>query len=280
MKKICKILLSAAGLAVCLEAANRAIFAAAQRSARPAARFAQHIYKWKFGRIRYITAGDEALPPLLLVHGVGVGAGLHEWEASIEALSKHYRVYTLDLLGFGASEKTALTVSSYLYAVLINDFISCVIKEDAFVVANNMSCSFAAVASQLSPANFTKFLFISPYAVTPPHPCAKQAWLKKLLECPVVGTSIYLAMSARCALQARGLNGRKADVFYTAAHLGGANARYPLASLLTGFLYIDTKRALGMVTHPVKYLWADGTRLYPHADEPKALYHACRQFFR
>jgi len=212
---------------------------------------------------------------------------LHEWDAAAAALSRHYRVYRIDLLGFGRSEKPAITVSSYLYALLINDFTKHVIGEKTFVAANNLSCSFAAVAAQLAPSQYAKFLFVAPHAVRQDAPSCKQAWLKRLFECPILGTSIYLAMTSRCLLRAHlerfgvgssAMARRQADAFYDAAHHGGANARYPLASFLTNYLYVDTDRALRAVPHPIQIL-DDGEGLYPHIDNPRALYHACRKFF-
>ena len=67
-------------------------------------------YKWEYGKISYVTAGKGK--PLLLIHGIEPGAGLHEWEKNIEILSKHYKVYALDLLGFGRSDKPKLSYSS------------------------------------------------------------------------------------------------------------------------------------------------------------------------
>ena len=41
--------------------------------------------------------------PLLLIHGYG--AGIWVWEKQIEALSQFYRVYALDLIGHGFSDR-------------------------------------------------------------------------------------------------------------------------------------------------------------------------------
>ncbi|KAI8465207.1 MAG: Alpha/Beta hydrolase protein [Monoraphidium minutum] len=58
-------------------------------------------YEWRWGsRIRYYSAGDSG-PPLLLVHGFGVG-GYH-FDRNFAQLSRHFRVFALDLLGQGGS---------------------------------------------------------------------------------------------------------------------------------------------------------------------------------
>ncbi|MBN1643264.1 MAG: alpha/beta fold hydrolase [Dehalococcoidales bacterium] len=51
---------------------------------------------------RYRVEGDTG-PVVLLVHGLG--GSLENWEANISALAQQYRVYSIDLWGFGRSDK-------------------------------------------------------------------------------------------------------------------------------------------------------------------------------
>jgi len=285
MKKLAKAILITAGLATGLHAVNDAIFKlAARRDCTPKS----HTYKWRFGNIHYTVSGADNKPPLLLVHGIGVGAGSHEWDRAIASLSQSYHVYAIDLLGFGRSDKPALSVSAYLYVQQINDFVRNVIKEETFLAANNLSASFAAVAAALKPKFFKKMIFIAPHALKPPVPTAKQKWLKRLLEAPIIGTSIYLAFCSKwfkrladCRIVPPNKLAERniSECFYRAAHRGGANARFPMAAFLTGFLYIDTKRALAQLSTPSQTIWADASSLYPHIDNPKALTRTCEKFF-
>ena len=48
------------------------------------------------------AAGDNG-PPVLLVHGFGASA--YHWRYNIPALASSHRVYAVDLLGFGWSDK-------------------------------------------------------------------------------------------------------------------------------------------------------------------------------
>lgn len=54
-------------------------------------------------RIHYITAGDPANPPLLMIHGWLSYIGV--WRQTIEAFSDSFYCVALDLLGFGDSDK-------------------------------------------------------------------------------------------------------------------------------------------------------------------------------
>lgn len=59
-------------------------------------------------RTRYWSAGEMGRP-LLLVHGAG--ASLDYWYRNIHALAAHHRVYALDWVGSGQSEKPSGTYS-------------------------------------------------------------------------------------------------------------------------------------------------------------------------
>lgn len=75
--------------------------------------------KWvKVGDINtHCLTGGEG-PPLVLIHGAGVASNNNEWNANIEALARHYRVYVPDLVGYGRSDKPRV---SY-HLSLLNDF--------------------------------------------------------------------------------------------------------------------------------------------------------------
>ena len=57
--------------------------------------------------VHYLAAGDESGQPFLLIHGFGA-SGFH-WRSNLPALAAAgYRVYAIDLLGFGLSAKPVI----------------------------------------------------------------------------------------------------------------------------------------------------------------------------
>ena len=55
-------------------------------------------------RTHYLEAGEGE--PLILIHsGEYGGSAENSWEYNIEALSKHFHVYALDMVGFGHTDK-------------------------------------------------------------------------------------------------------------------------------------------------------------------------------
>ena len=64
--------------------------------------------------VNYIVAGPPEAPPLLLVHGFGA-SGFH-WRRNINVLAAAgYRVYAIDLIGFGLSSKPIIDYDAKLW---------------------------------------------------------------------------------------------------------------------------------------------------------------------
>jgi 4,5:9,10-diseco-3-hydroxy-5,9,17-trioxoandrosta-1(10),2-diene-4-oate hydrolase len=70
-------------------------------------------------RTRYWTLGDEG-PPLVLIHGIG--ASMESWAANVHPLAKTHRVYALDLVGFGSSDKPTAPYTLSFLAQFVGDF--------------------------------------------------------------------------------------------------------------------------------------------------------------
>src|ERR1700680_229932 len=65
-------------------------------------------YPWKYGDMFYEVKGEREAKPLVLIHGFGPGASSYEWRRNIDTLSEQFRVYALDLLGYGLSDRPAI----------------------------------------------------------------------------------------------------------------------------------------------------------------------------
>nr|WP_275994370.1 alpha/beta fold hydrolase [Argonema antarcticum] len=90
---------------------------------------------WKGHKIQYTVMGTGR--PLVLIHGFGASIG--HWRQNIPVLAAGgYRVFALDLLGFGGSDKPPLDYSLDLWAELLKDFCSSHIDEPAVFVGNSI----------------------------------------------------------------------------------------------------------------------------------------------
>jgi pimeloyl-ACP methyl ester carboxylesterase len=100
----------------------------------------QRNWSWRGWQIRYTYSRPvEAVqrhPPLLLLHGFGASIG--HWRHTIPELSQHSTVYGLDLLGFGASEKTLTNYRVPLWAEQVHDFWQTFIREPVILMGNSL----------------------------------------------------------------------------------------------------------------------------------------------
>lgn len=70
--------------------------------------WSSHTWKWRGHTIHYKTAGCGE--PIVLVHGFGLSS--FHYRRNIPILAKNYKVYAIDLLGFGKSSKP---ITQYRY---------------------------------------------------------------------------------------------------------------------------------------------------------------------
>lgn len=91
-------------------------------------------WNWRSFHIRYAVQGHGL--PLILIHGFG--ASIDHWRKNIPVLAQDYRVYAIDLLGFGHSEKPKLDYSLDLWEGLLVDFCHTIVQEPAVFVGNSI----------------------------------------------------------------------------------------------------------------------------------------------
>lgn len=273
-------------------------------------------YQWQFGSIRYTVSGTGR--PLLLIHDIGLGCGLHEWYHNINALSKDYTVYALDLIGFGFSEKPGISYSPYLYTTLLNDFIKDIIREKTFVAASGHGAAFAVAAYSFMPEKYDKMILIAPTGIGTGNqpPTVYDVWLQRVLDAPLIGTSAYNLLNSKAGIRRYltqylysedyPVTEELAETYYAAAHDGGPNARYALSVYLSHFFNIDTERLLLNIDRPIHILWGadnpfnpvvnaemlknidpdiqytvfQNTKMLPHAERHRLFYSLCRDFFK
>lgn len=111
-----------------------------------------HFWQWRGFPISYQQAGTQG-SSVLLIHGLG--ASCQHWRKNISVLAQNYRVYAIDLLGFGqsAKPKPSETVQYRFetWGEQINDFCREVIGESVFIVGNSIGCLVALQAAVNQP---------------------------------------------------------------------------------------------------------------------------------
>ncbi|MDF0554761.1 alpha/beta fold hydrolase [Kamptonema sp. UHCC 0994] len=97
--------------------------------------FEKLFWTWKGHKIQYTVRGTGR--PLVLIHGFGASIG--HWRNNIPTIADGgYRVFAIDLLGFGASDKPNLDYSLELWQEMVKDFWAEHIQEPTVFVGNSI----------------------------------------------------------------------------------------------------------------------------------------------
>jgi len=107
--------------------------------------------------IFYIVMGEGE--PLLLIHGYG--AGFWVWEKQVDILSHSYRVYALDLLGHGFSDRPKIDYRPETYIHFFRDFMDGVGIERATLIGNSMGGGIAWAMAALFPERVKRLILIN-----------------------------------------------------------------------------------------------------------------------
>jgi len=107
--------------------------------------------------IFYVVKGEGK--PLILIHGYG--AGMWVWEKQIEILSQSYRVYALDLIGHGFSDRPKIAYTPDLYIHFLKDFMDGVGIERATLIGNSMGGGIAWATAILFPERVERLILIN-----------------------------------------------------------------------------------------------------------------------
>ena len=221
-------------------------------------------FEWRGRRISFTKRGSG--PPLLLIHGIHAAAWSYEWHDNVDNLASRNTVYTIDLLGFGRSDRPAIRYSARLYISLISDFVHQVIGQPCVLVATSLSGAYAIVLGARDPERFPAIALIAPTGLVRLN---KQAGVSNeagrlAVETPIVGTAMFNALVSKRSLRYylektyaddSIVTDDLVDIYYWTAHQRGA--RHAPAAFISGHLNIDVRHALRRLTQPTLLIWGE-----------------------
>ncbi|BCL82570.1 alpha/beta hydrolase [Ktedonobacteria bacterium brp13] len=230
-------------------------------------------YPWKYGDMFYEVKGHRDAKPLVLVHGFALGSSSYEWRKNIDTLSEQYRVYALDLLGFGLSDRPAIDYDAEIYTDLLNDFIREVVGKPAVVVAHGLTSAYVIAAAYRRPQLFERLVLVAapPSILDESYPGPLNAIWKLVLRTPIIGQSVYNVLTSRQAIRNyydnQGyhnpglITDELVEYIYTSAHQ--SNSRYALGAFLSGHLHQDVQEPFSRLQVPVTAIWGREGMLTP-----------------
>jgi pimeloyl-ACP methyl ester carboxylesterase len=228
-------------------------------------------YRWRGGDLAYSVAGEGE--PLLLVHGIYAGASSFEFRKNFEELSRSFRVYALDLLGCGMSERPSRRYEPEDVALQIEDFVREEIGDTAHLVASSLTAALVVPAVVRSPRLFLKLALICPTGYgTLDRPSGRLGdAIYGLFLAPVLGNALYHAIVSRWGIRyylgsmayhdADLVTEELVEDYYTISHQPGA--RYFPAAFVSGKLNLGVADLWPRVPHGTLICWGLEARTAP-----------------
>src|SRR5487761_1934438 len=211
------------------------------------------------GDVFYSVAGPKDGHPVVLLHGFYPGASNYEYHAVFARLAETYRVYAPDWLGFGMSERPALSHTGEFYAATLTGFLREVVGAPATVVAHGLADNIASRAASDAPQLFERLTLVAPEADAGMRmdPTLGQT-VTRIFQKVALGVTPYAIVSLRPALRlAAGLRSAAGpmqvdeetlDHLYASAHQFGGE--YGALSLMTGDLDLPMRQVFPLLKIP------------------------------
>jgi pimeloyl-ACP methyl ester carboxylesterase len=225
-------------------------------------------FDWRGRRLFYShrksRSGKGA--PVLLLHGIHTAAWSYEWRSNVDALAAAHEVYTLDLLGFGMSDRPQAKYSARLYLRLIDDFARQVIGHPTTLIASSLTAAYAAVLGARDPGQYPSLVLIEPTGLVRRNGAATTRGdvARLVVDAPLVGPAVFNALASkrsmrywleRAYVDLEFVTPELVDIYYRAAHQPGA--RHAPAALLAGHLNLDVRGAVRRLRQPVMLVWGE-----------------------
>jgi pimeloyl-ACP methyl ester carboxylesterase len=238
-------------------------------------------YRWGDWDLAYSVAGEGE--PLLLVHGVYAGASSFEFRKNFRELSRSFRVYALDLLGCGMSERPKRRYGPEDVASQVEDFVREEIGGPAHLVASSLSAALVVPAAVRSPRFFKKLVLICPTGYgTLDRPSGRLGdVIYGLFRAPVLGNTLYHVIVSRWGLRyyLKGMTYEDPglvtedliDDYYRTSHQSGA--RYVVAAFVSGKLNLGVADLWPRVPHWTLLCWGLDAKTVPVEQAQRFLGH-------
>ena len=218
---------------------------------------------------RYWTAGDKG-PVLLLIHGFG--ASVEIWQHNIKSLVKFYKVYAIDLVGFGRTDKHEGTYTPPFMVQFINDALTALNLEKVTLIGLSMGGGLSILYTLRFPHKIDKLVLVDSAGLG-----KEVIFSMRLMSLPFLGELItkpsrkmaYLFFKP-AVLNPAQLKGQFTDIYYGLFSLPGAQTALlkVLRSMCTIFgtkkdVLDETMMNLHRITSPTLIIWGRQDAILP-----------------
>lgn len=226
-------------------------------------------FTWQGHRIATYSAGAGS--PILLIHSINAAASAFEMRKPFADLSDSFRVHSLDLLGYGNSDRPARRYRATDYVQLIATQLAR-IGEPTTLIASSLGAAYAVAVADRWPQLVKSLILICPVGISQlagtPGPVAYA--FHNLLYGPA-GRLIFRLLTSRAGTRyflkqqayhdPAQITPETLDGFYTASRRPGAH--YAPICFLTGLLNCNIQAAFARLTQPTLLVWGAYGRTTP-----------------
>lgn len=227
----------------------------------------QH-WTWNGHSVCYTAVGEGQ--PIVLIHGFGASIG--HWRKNIPVLAAAgYRIFAIDLLGFGKSDKPPLDYSLDIWSDLLHDFWTAHIQTPAVFVGNSIGglltlmllAEHSSIAAGGVLINCAGGLNHRPNELSPPLRLVMGAFTR-LVSSPVVGSFLFNRIRQKNRLRTTlkqvyrdhtAITDELIDLIYDPSCDPGAQKVF--ASILTAPAGPHPTKLLPDIQQPLLVLWGE-----------------------
>jgi pimeloyl-ACP methyl ester carboxylesterase len=225
----------------------------------------------KVGNIntRYWQVGEKG-SAVVLVHGLG--GFIENWIHNIDVLAQKHRVYAIDLVGFGRSDKTPLVKDVYVLVDFISDFMDTLKINKASLVGNSLGGGLVLLFALKFPQKVDKLIlancagmgrgviidfrvcsipWLGEFLIRPSLKGTERLW-KKIVHNPALVTPEFVKLSYELACLP---DATKSLLSVLRAGINICGQRAKLTQALT--------KELGKIAVPTIIFWGKQDRILP-----------------
>lgn len=204
--------------------------------------------------------------PVVQVHGIGAGASSEQTKYQVNALVEAgYRVYSIDLPGWGRSIGARRLFTGQFYASLIVAFIDEVVGDPSAIVAHSLGGTYAIAAAAARPELVTALVLNAPVGATSffiePSKESWERWIR--LISGDNGQSLYKRLGSWASLGffCRGslyVDSNFCDIetlYDYRQFTRQPSSIYAAAAFLTGNLGLNVRQEFASLTQSVLLIW-------------------------
>jgi pimeloyl-ACP methyl ester carboxylesterase len=232
----------------------------------PSVNLEKLLWTWQGHKIQYTVMG--AGKPLILIHGFGASIG--HWRKNIPVLADAgYRVFAVDLLGFGGSDKPPLNYSVEVWVELLKDFCQTHIQEPAVFIGNSIGALLGLIVLTEHPEisaggvliNSAGGLSHRPHELNPPLRIV-MATFNRVVRSPLTGKFVFNRIRQKAQIRRTlyqvyrdrsAVTDELVDLLYTPSCDPGAQQVF--ASILTAPPGPSPAELLPKVERPLLVIW-------------------------